>query len=67
MEKKIRSVKEIREGLGMVQEDFAKLVGVRVKTISVWERTNTFPISPNTMRVLEELDAKVDKLEAENG
>ncbi len=36
-------VREIRRSLGMTQEELAKLVGVRVATVSRWENSKHKP------------------------
>ena len=39
-------VKEIREGTGLSQPEFAKLLGVSVRTLQEWEQGRRIPSGP---------------------
>lgn len=58
-------VKEIRKGLGLTQEKFAELVGVRQNTISRWEKGIREPKGPALMILRQVHDSASEARAAE--
>lgn len=52
-----QEIKELRLKMDMSQEDFARLLGVKLQSISRWELGKTFP-GPKARRELKKLIAK---------
>lgn len=52
--KAVENIKELRESLGMTQEQFAREIGVSFSTVSRWETGRGKP-SPLARRRIEEL------------
>ena len=53
-----KDIKELREALGMTQEEFAREVGVSFSTVSRWETGRGQP-SPLARRRIEELRKRI--------
>jgi putative transcriptional regulator len=52
---KKEDIKNIRERLGMTQEEFARKIGVTVTTVSRWERGDCLPKSRIVIEKVENL------------
>ena len=57
---KREDIKNIRERLGMTQEEFARKIGVTVTTVSRWERGDCLPKSRVVIEKLKRLKNLVD-------
>jgi len=53
----VKTIKELRNALGLTQEQFAAKVGVTFSTVNRWESGKSKP-SPLAMRQIEELMAR---------
>ncbi|MBI5748138.1 MAG: helix-turn-helix domain-containing protein [Nitrospinae bacterium] len=52
---KREDIKNIREKLGITQEEFARRIGVTVTTVSRWERGDCLPKSRVVIEKIEKL------------
>ena len=57
---KREEIKNIRERLGMTQDEFAKRIGVTVTTVSRWERGDSLPKSKVVIDKIKRLKNLVD-------
>ncbi|MBI4378687.1 MAG: helix-turn-helix domain-containing protein [Nitrospinae bacterium] len=57
---KREEIKNIRESLGMTQDEFARRIGVTVTTVSRWERGDSLPKSKVVIDKIKRLKNLVD-------
>jgi putative transcriptional regulator len=58
--KRVRSVVQIRESIGLSQQDFARLLGVSIRTLQEWEQGRRSPSgAARTLLLLAGQDPKI--------
>ena len=53
-------VKEVRQALGLSQEQMAQLLGCNPKTVSSWERKGTLPSNPDILAKLRKMTKQAE-------
>lgn len=56
-----RCVRQLREALGMTQEDLAREVGVEYNAVVRWERDQRYPTRANVWRLMELVERSGDE------